>query len=228
MSLISKPYTFTLGATIVASEHNANFDTIYSDYNGGVTNANISASAGIADSKLAQLTTAGKVSGAALVSLGSIPTGSGTIPAKNGGTGGDMSTAAQGALPYFSATGVQSALAVGTNLQFLQTQGASANPQWTAVLPDIKDYGTSGSSGTAKALSIVYIRYGSLTVNANSTGTLTNLPFTSATSFSATCSFNDSSQVSEDCGILRDSGAQCTIRNSQGSSRAIAWIAIGT
>lgn len=52
MALISKPYTFTVGATIVASEHNSNFDVIYSDYNGNITNVNISASATIAYSKL--------------------------------------------------------------------------------------------------------------------------------------------------------------------------------
>lgn len=31
MALISKPNTFSAGATIIASEHNDNFDTIYND-----------------------------------------------------------------------------------------------------------------------------------------------------------------------------------------------------
>lgn len=52
MSTIVKPFTFSAGATIVASEHNSNFDTLYSDYNGNITNVNISASAAIAASKL--------------------------------------------------------------------------------------------------------------------------------------------------------------------------------
>ena len=52
MALVSKPYTFTVGATIVASEHNSNFDIIYADYNGNITDANISASASISYSKL--------------------------------------------------------------------------------------------------------------------------------------------------------------------------------
>ena len=47
MSLISKVYTFISGATIVAGQHNKNFDDIYNDYNGNITNANISASAAI-------------------------------------------------------------------------------------------------------------------------------------------------------------------------------------
>ena len=83
MGLITKQYTFTVGATIIASEHNANFDTVYNCVNGDISNANISASAGIADTKLAQLSTAGKVSGAALTSLSSTPSGAGVMPAAN-------------------------------------------------------------------------------------------------------------------------------------------------
>lgn len=85
MSLISKPYTFTNGATIVAAEHNSNFDTIYSDYSGNIQNANIASNAAITDSKLAQVATAGKVSGAALTALSSVPSGAGVLPAVNGG-----------------------------------------------------------------------------------------------------------------------------------------------
>lgn len=73
MALITKPYTFSAGGTILSAEVNSDLDTIYADYNGGITNANISGSAAIVDSKLAQITTASKVSGAALTSLGSIP-----------------------------------------------------------------------------------------------------------------------------------------------------------
>lgn len=83
MSLISKQYTFTVGATIVASEHNSNFDTIYNDFNGNITNANISGSAAIEDTKLDQITTASKVAGDALTSLANIPSGAGIIPLAN-------------------------------------------------------------------------------------------------------------------------------------------------
>ena len=83
MSTISKPHTFSAGATIIASEHNSNFDTIYNDYNGNVTNVNIASGAGITDTKLAQITTASKVSGSALTSLSSIPSGAGEIPGAN-------------------------------------------------------------------------------------------------------------------------------------------------
>ena len=90
MSLVVKPYVFSAGATIIASEHNSNFDIIYNDFNGNITNANIataaaiaysklnltasivnadiSGSAAIVDTKLAQLTSGSKVNISALVS----------------------------------------------------------------------------------------------------------------------------------------------------------------
>jgi len=123
MSLISIPNTFSAGAVIVASQHNSNFSTIYSDYNGNITDANISNSAqiqygkllltgsildadlagsisysklsltgqilnadlagSIADTKLNTISTTGKVSGASLTSLSSIPGGAGVIPVAN-------------------------------------------------------------------------------------------------------------------------------------------------
>jgi len=86
MSIVVKPNTFTVGATIIASEHNANFDTLYNDYNGNVDNLNIAAAAAIVDTKLAQITTPGKVDVSALAnfqgvivmwsgSIATIPTG---------------------------------------------------------------------------------------------------------------------------------------------------------
>jgi hypothetical protein len=51
-ALITKTYTFSAGATILASEHNQNFDVLYNWANGNVDNANIKASAGISLSKL--------------------------------------------------------------------------------------------------------------------------------------------------------------------------------
>lgn len=85
MGLVSKDFTFSTGATILASEHNSNYDTLFNLVNGNVDNANIKANAGIVDSKLAQITTASKVSGSALTSLTSVPAGAGVIPAANTG-----------------------------------------------------------------------------------------------------------------------------------------------
>jgi len=51
-----------------------------------ITNAKVAANAGIVDTKLATISTAGKVSGAALTSLASTPAGAGVLPFANGGT----------------------------------------------------------------------------------------------------------------------------------------------
>lgn len=83
MGLVSKTYTFASGAIILASEHNTNFDTLFTLVNGQIDNTNLSATAAIADSKLAQIATAGKVSGAALTSLTSVPVAAGIIPIAN-------------------------------------------------------------------------------------------------------------------------------------------------
>lgn len=48
-----------------------------------ITNAKVAASAAIADTKLATISTAGKVSGAALTSLTSVPSGAGALPVAN-------------------------------------------------------------------------------------------------------------------------------------------------
>lgn len=57
-----------------------------------ITNAKVSATAAIVDTKLAQLTTADKVHGSALTGLSSIPNSAdGQVPLANGGTGANLS-----------------------------------------------------------------------------------------------------------------------------------------
>lgn len=52
MSTISRVRTWNTGETLTAADLNAEFNNILNDYNGGITNANISGSAAIAYSKL--------------------------------------------------------------------------------------------------------------------------------------------------------------------------------
>lgn len=130
MSLISIPYTFSAGAVIIASQHNSNFSTIATDYNGNIDNNNISASAAISysklnlsnsilnadinssaaivDTKLSTISTAGKVNISALT----------------------VASQAQGDVIYASGATTWARLGPGTSGQFLKTQGASANPVW--------------------------------------------------------------------------------------------------
>lgn len=81
MSLITKSYTFSAGATIVAAEHNTNFDTLYNEINGNLDNANIKASAQIANSKLnlATITQNVELQGTNIISGGLTVTGNSTF-----------------------------------------------------------------------------------------------------------------------------------------------------
>jgi hypothetical protein len=51
--IVAKPYTFVAGTPLQAAQLNADFDTIYNNYNGNITNANIKANAAISLSKIA-------------------------------------------------------------------------------------------------------------------------------------------------------------------------------
>lgn len=227
MAIISIPFTFSVGAVIVASQHNSNFTTIYNDYNGNITTVNLSASAAIVDTQLAQITTAGKVSGAALITLGSIPSGSGTIPAKNGGTGGDMSAATVGAAPYFASTGVMSALGAGTSGTVYISGGAGA-PTFANARSSILDYGTSASTSTARQSTAVKEAFGNISIGANSSQAITNLLFTSSSSYVVVVSYTGTAtNITNDCVVNYDSGAQFTLKNNDGSTRVLSWYAIG-
>lgn len=71
------------------AEIRANWDAIElgTDSALQVTNDKVSATAAIADTKLATISTASKVSGAALTLLPNVPAGAGALPVANGGTG---------------------------------------------------------------------------------------------------------------------------------------------
>ena len=88
----------------------------------------IAAAAGIVSS--------GAITFSGLTTDGSVTVSSGALSSEaqlataRGGTGANFGSTAQGNTLYFSGAGAISALAPGTSGQFLQTQGASANPQW--------------------------------------------------------------------------------------------------
>lgn len=86
---------------------NAGVTAIASDI---IVNADINSAAAIVDTKLATISTAGKVNFSALV----------------------VGSQAQGDVPYASSATVWTRLGAGTNGQFLQTGGAAANPSWVS------------------------------------------------------------------------------------------------
>jgi len=140
MATINKNFTFSAGSTIIASEHNANFDTVYDDYNGNVTNANISGSAAIANAKLnlasiAQtITFAGNTTfaGTTIADLGTVTTADidgGTLDGVQvGGT-----TATGELLVNDSSDGANGLGSQGTSAQVLTSAGVGANPTWETV-----------------------------------------------------------------------------------------------
>lgn len=76
MGLVNRPHSHSAGDIISASETNDNENTLYTLVNANLDTANLSASAGIVDTQLAQLTTTNKVALSALTAAGSYsPTG---------------------------------------------------------------------------------------------------------------------------------------------------------
>lgn len=120
MSTITKLYTFSSGATILAEEHNTNFDTLYNWANGNITNSNIKSGAAIAMSKL-DLT--GDVTFSGDLEFSGEITFSGDVV---------LGTANQGDIWYDDGTKM-TRLTPGTDGYFLKTQGASADPVWAEV-----------------------------------------------------------------------------------------------
>lgn len=115
MGLVAKNYTFSAGATIVAAEHNSNFDTLYTVVNGNLNTNNLLSSAGIVDTQLAQITTTGKVNLSAV----------------------QATSQATGDMVYASSATVLARLAGNTaaTKKFLNQTGngsASAAPSWDA------------------------------------------------------------------------------------------------
>jgi len=97
MSLASIPFIFSAGQTIIASQHNSNFSTIYNVVNGGLDNSNLSAGAGIVYTKLylagqlinTDISPTAAIDGSKLANSGIDLTTkvTGVLPIANGGTG---------------------------------------------------------------------------------------------------------------------------------------------
>src|SRR6185369_7653395 len=85
------------------------------------------------------------------------------LAVSRGGTGQDFSGTAQGNIPYFSATGVISALAPTTANFVLTTQGVAANPQWTDVttIPGVNFWNNVGNALSPKFASVQDLLLGS-------------------------------------------------------------------
>ncbi len=142
MSIISIPNTFSAGAVIIASQHNSNFSTIYSDYNGNIDNTNIVAAAGITYSKLTLtggIVNADVNASAAIVAsklnlttasaIGTTSPAAGKFTTLEATSTLKLGTTNQGDIIYDNGTSLVR-LTPGTSGQALITGGAGANPAW--------------------------------------------------------------------------------------------------
>lgn len=142
MAIITIPNTFSAGAVIIASQHNSNFTTIYSDYNGNIDNTNIAPAAAIAYTKLnltASIVNADISSSAAIVasklvltspgSIGTVAPAAGKFTTLEATTTLKLGTTNQGDVIYDNGTSLVR-LPPGTSGQALITGGAGANPAW--------------------------------------------------------------------------------------------------
>ena len=100
-----------------------------------IVNADIDSSAAIADSKLAQITTASKISGAAITGLASLVSGAGVIPTANLGSGTASATTILFGDQSYKALS-SSTLPAGTVLQVLNTVTGSVATGTTGIPAD--------------------------------------------------------------------------------------------
>lgn len=189
----------------------------------GVVNADIASTAAIAGSKLATITTAGKVDGSAVTNLANVPSGAGRLPSAN--------------LP---ATIPVANIDTGTTANKIVKLDSSAripaidgslvtNLTLTSViLASILDYGTSASASTSKSQSALRVCFGTLTVGGNSNSALSNLPFTNSSSYVIIAVFGSATDAIEAVVVTRSSGSAATIYNNDNLSQDIMWFAIGT
>lgn len=161
MSTISKPYTFSPNTTASSSQVNADFDTIYNDYNGNISAANLAtgavSTAKIADGAVttdklndASVTNAKLAANAAWTSwtptLTNITQGNGTVTAKYSQIGKVVffkfffvlgSTSAMGSIPTISLPVTAAALVSGSDNKIdgkVEVKDASTGDAYTGEI----------------------------------------------------------------------------------------------
>lgn len=210
MALISLPYVFTVGSTIVASQHNSNFNTIYNDYNGNITDSNIASNAAIGYAKLALNNSiqATDILSSTVFNIVNIPTG----------------------------TSANEVVELDGSAKLPAVDGSALTGMAQNNFSSIKDYGTSNSTSTARVNSAVKIAYGhDISVSGASSVTISNLSFTSSSSYTIVVSANSSfgtppagtDQNSGNLVAVPSSGAAFVIYNTDDQAKTVAWIAIG-
>jgi len=193
MSLASIPFIFSAGQTIIASQHNSNFSTIYNVVNGGLDNSNIAAGAGIVYTKLylagqlvnTDISPTAAIDGSKLANSGIDLTTkvTGILPIANGGTGsataslvGGTNISISGTFPNQTVNGTSymptyTADSSAVIASALTSEATSSNSY--AILKDITLFGqgTLYFTFTLQTLNISYPAYAKIYRNGSPVGT---------------------------------------------------------
>lgn len=98
------------------------------------------------------------------------------------------------------------------------------------LITDVRDFGTSDSSYTAKTGADLKVAFGTITVAGSSSQAITNLPFTSASTYSVVIS-KTANSAAEPPAAKKSSGSSFTAYNnhsdSSGDNGTFGWIATG-
>lgn len=193
MALISIPNTFSAGAVIVASQHNINFSTIYSDYNGNIDNSNIASAAAIAYTKLnlsgsivnADINASAAIVASKLVltspgAIGTVAPAAGKFTTLEATTTLKLGTTNQGDVIYDNGTSLVR-LPPGTAGQALITGGAAANPAWGGVGMSFVSATAVAASNTSNILITATKQYMVMASATYSSGNVTAIQFNADT-----------------------------------------------
>lgn len=148
------------------------------------------------------------------------------MPAVNGGTG--LSSFSKGQILLANGTTAIIGFGGGTTGTFLQGQGNNTLPAYSDIFSSIKDYGTSASSSTTRKATAIKMAYGQFVFSANGSQAITNLSFTSSSTYAVSIGEGYGVATDENIRVVLDSGAQFTLSNDINRACTVAWVAIGT
>lgn len=98
----------------------------------------------------------------------------------------------------------------------------------TGIFSQILDYGTSASSSTERQASALKVAFGGVSIAGSSNQALSNLPFSSSSSYIILCSFGTATDAIEACVAKPSSGSAATLYNNDNLTETVYWFAVGT
>lgn len=220
----TRTYNYVPNATIDPVQNNANENALYSYLQtgidtyapGSISSSDINANASISYS---QLSLSNSIVNADISSTASILASKLNLTSPGPIGSGTPNTGA-----FSTITGTLTGNVTG-NLTGNVTGNITGNLTGQA-LSSVSDYGTSSSSSTSRNSSTIKIAYGSLAYTASPIA-VTNLPFTSSSSYQVFVTGIDNNTAAQTFGFVTiNSGSQFTLYGFS-NSKTYQWFAIG-